>query len=143
MKSDKDLYTQIMPNELWKIYSSLDALFRGGGNSSSPRLFGPKGVRASDFHIATDSIEKIEMVLPDKTKGLSFSDSVERLQGIPIKGLVWKLPKGSELPKGLVVNYKTKNHPLINVEYKMSIFDLMAKLKLLALMMTKTEVKIR
>lgn len=85
----------------------------------------------------------MEMVLPDVTKGLSFSDSVERLQGIPIKGAVWKLPKGSELPKGLIVNYKSKDHPLINVEYKMSVFDLMAKLRLLASMMTKTEVKIR
>ncbi len=143
MQSDKDLYTQILPEELWKVYSSLDALFRGGGNSSSPRLLGPKGVRASDFHIVADPIERMEMVLPDTTKGLSFSDSIERLQGIPIKGTIWKLPKGSELPKGLVVNYKTKDHPLINVEYKMSVFDLMAKLKQLSAMMTKTEVKIR
>ncbi len=143
MKSDKDLYTQVMPADLWKVYSSLDALFRGGGNASSSRLFGPKGVRASDFYIVNDAEEQMEMVLPDKTKGLSFSSSIERLQGIPIKGTVWKLPKGTQLPKGLVVNYKTKDHPLINVEYKMSVLDLMAKLKVLASMLTKTEVKIR
>ncbi|MCE2029063.1 hypothetical protein [Sessilibacter corallicola] len=35
------------------------------------------------------------------------------------------------------------DHPLVNVEYKMSVLDLMAKLKVLASMMTKTEVKIR
>ncbi len=143
MKSDKDLYTQVKPEDIWKVYSSLDALFRGGGNQSSPRFYGPKGVRASDFNIIIDPIEKMEMVLPDRTKGLSFSDSVERLQGIPIKGVVWRLPKGTELPKGLVIHYKTKDHPLINVEYKMSVLDLMAKLKQLASLMTKTEFKIR
>ena len=35
------------------------------------------------------------------------------------------------------------DHPLVNVEYKMSVLDLMAKLKVLASMMTKTEVKIQ
>lgn len=143
MKSDKDLYTQIRPEELWKIYSNLDALFRGGGNNNSARLFGPKGIRASDFRIINDAEEQMEMVLPDRTKGLSFSSSIERLQGIPIKDTVWKLPKGTQLPKGLVVNYKTKDHPLINVEYKMSVLDLMAKRKVLASIMEKTEVTIR
>lgn len=143
MKSDKDLYTQVNPEDIWTVYSSLDALFRGGGNQSTPRLYGPKGVRASDFNIMIDPIEKMEMVLPNITKGLSFSDSVERLQGIPIKGVIWRLPKGADLPKGLIINYKKKDHPLINVEYKMSVLDLMVKLKQLASLMIKTEFRVR
>jgi hypothetical protein len=57
--------------------------------------------------------------------------------------VVWRLPKGKLLPKGLGINYFTKDHPLINVEYRMSVMDLMLKLKLLADMMERTEVIIK
>ena len=88
MKSDKDLYTELKPEEIWRVYSHVDALFRGGGNQSSPRLCGHKGVRARDFNIFFDHQENLEMVLPDKTKGLSFSDSIARLKNIPVRGTV-------------------------------------------------------
>ena len=143
MKSDKDLYTELKPEEIWKVYRNVEALFRGGGNQGSPRLYGSKGVRARDFKIFFDHRENLEMVLPDKTKGLSFADSIERLENLPVRGTVWCLPKGTKLPKGLVINYKDLDHPLVNVEYKMTVLELMAKLKQLAILMEKTEVTIR
>src|SRR5579872_4873081 len=91
----------------------------------------------------TIMLKKMEMVLPDPHKGLSFADSIERLRAIPIRGVVWKLPKGKILPSGLLINYRTKDHPLINVARRMSDMDLMLKLKALSEMMERTEVTIK
>ncbi len=71
MTSDKDLYTQIAPNEVWQVYRDLAALFRGGGSATETRLIGQHGLRANDFTIIYDHVEKMEMVLPDPHKGLS------------------------------------------------------------------------
>jgi hypothetical protein len=143
MRSDKDLYTQLKPEEVWQVYRDVEAIFKGGGSSTSAKMFGQQGVRAKDFTIIYDPIEQMEMVHPDRTKGLSFSDSIDRLKNLPIRGVVWKLSKGKMLPKGLIINYQAKNHPLINVEYRMSVLDLMVKLKQLADLMEKTEVTIK
>lgn len=75
MESKEDLYTTIQPEDVWKVYQNIEALFRSGGNRAEPKLVGPKGVRARDFHITYDDDDAcIEVVLPNKTKGLSFSD---------------------------------------------------------------------
>lgn len=143
MTSDKDLYTSLPPDEVWQVYSNVEALFRGGGSMTSAKLLHQHGPRANDFTIVYDTIEQMEMVIQASNKGLSFSDSVERLKQIPIRGVVWRLPKGKILPKGLIINYLTKDHPLINVEHRMSVMDLMLKLKALAEMMERTEVIIK
>jgi hypothetical protein len=75
-------------------------------------------------------------------KGLSFSSNLQRLRDIPIPGRVWLLPRGSELPDGLTINYKTIDRPLLNVSRKMKMSDLVAKLKELEAMMKDTGVKI-
>jgi hypothetical protein len=143
MISDKDLYTQIRPEEVWQVYRDVEAIFKGGGSSTSAKMHGQQGIRAKDFTIIYDPLEQMEMVCPDRTKGLSFSDSIDRLKHLPIRGVVWRLPKGRMLPKGLVINYQTRDHPLINVEYRMSVMDLMVKLKQLADLMERTEVTIK
>lgn len=85
------------------------------------------------------------MVYPNPTKGLSFSDSIKRLRSIPIKGVVWRLAKGTEIPKGLVINYKNNNtdHPLFNVGEPMSVTDLMLKLKYVSSKMEPTNERIK
>ncbi len=143
MKSEDDLYTTLAPDEVWKIYWSIECLFRGGGSRGNPNLIGPKGPRAKDFDIRYDAEERIEMVFPNQSKGISFSDNIPRLQKLGISGVIWKLPKDSIIPKGLVINYKTKDHPLINVQYKMSSLELEAKLKVVSQQMIPSEVKIK
>ena len=59
----------------------------------------------------------------------------------PIPGRVWLLPRGSKLPEGLVINYKTIDHPLLNVSRKMTMSELIAKLKEVEAMMKDTGVK--
>lgn len=143
MKSEDDLYTTLSPDEIWKVYWNIDFLFRGGGSRDNPNLIGTKGPRARDFDIRYDTEERIEMVFPNPRKGLSFSDNIPRLQSLGISGVVWKLPKNSIIPKGLVINYKTKDHPLINVQHKMSSLELEAKLKVIAQQMIPSEVRIK
>lgn len=100
MQNQSDVYTTIGPAELWRVYDNLEGLFRGGGNSVSPQLVRAHGPRASDFSMIYDVTERCQIVIPDASKGLSFSDSVERLERIPIAGRVWLLPKGVQLPEG-------------------------------------------
>ena len=52
------------------------------------------------------------------------------------------MPRDSELPDGLTINYKTIDHPLLNVSRKMKMSDLVAKLKELEAVMKDTGVKI-
>ena len=145
VKIGNDLYTEISPNEIWKLYSHLHGIFSGSGNTTSPKLISPKGPRARDFDIRYDHNEKMEMVYPNPTKGLSFSDSIERLRNIPIKGAVWVLPKDTDIPKGLVINYKNNktDHPLFNVGEPMSVTDLMLKLQYVASKMKPTNERIK
>ncbi|VAW86532.1 hypothetical protein MNBD_GAMMA17-2272 [hydrothermal vent metagenome] len=145
VKIGNNLYTEISPDEIWKLYSHVNGLFSGGGNTSSSKLISPKGPRARDFDIRYDDDEKMEMVYPNTTKGLSFSDSIERLRNIPIKGVVWMLPKDAEIPKGLVINYKNKDtdHPLFNVGEPISVTDLILKLKYIASQMVSTKERIK
>jgi hypothetical protein len=143
MKSKEDLYTTIQPDDVWKVYQNIEALFRSGGNRKNAKLIGPKGIRARDFDIIFDQEACLEVVLPNEKKGLSFSDNVPRLQKLGISGVVWKLPEGSKIPKDLVINYKTKDHPLIGVGKKISVIELEAKLKVIAEQMEPTEVRIK
>jgi hypothetical protein len=83
--------------------------------------------------------ERCQLVIPDATKGLSFSDSIERLTGIPIAGRVWLLPRGSQLPEGLIFNYRTKDHPLLNVSRRMSVVELTTKLTAVSSLLRPTD----
>ncbi|WKJ91435.1 hypothetical protein QZJ86_04695 [Methylomonas montana] len=104
---------------------------------------GKETVRPADFNIQFDKSLGEYVVYPDITKGLSFSNSIQRLKDIPIKGKVWLLPRDTQLPEDLVVNYNTIDHPLINVSKKMTVATLISKLKELEKMMTNTGVTIR
>ena len=90
---------------------------------------GKETVRPADFNIQFDKSLGECVVYPDVTKGLSFSNSIQRLKDIPIKGKVWLLPRDTQLPEDLVVNYNTIDHPLINVSKKMTVATLISKLK--------------
>ena len=72
----KGQFTMIGPDEIWKLYNSLQGIFRGGGNTNSPKLARSDGPRKTDLHIIFDPIAEQEMVHPDKTKGLSFADNI-------------------------------------------------------------------
>lgn len=143
------MYIQIDRDDIWDVYtkeSAVDGLYRGGGNGSTPRMYksenGAETVRPADFKILFDNGTGEYVVYPDITKGLSFSNSLQRLKDIPIKGKVWLLPRNADLPEGLVINYKTLDHPLLNVGKKMSVGDLVVKLKQLEKSMKATGVSI-
>jgi hypothetical protein len=143
------MYIQIQRENVWQVYTeeiAKDGLLRGGGNMSSAKMFksnsGEESVRPADFKIVFDAASGEHIVYPDVTKGLSFSSNLQRLRDIPIPGRVWLLPRDSELPHGLTINYKTIDHPLLNVSHKMKMSDLVAKLKELEAMMKDTGVKI-
>jgi hypothetical protein len=143
------MYIQIQRANVWQVYTeqiAKDGLLRGGGNMSSAKMFksnnGEESVRPADFKIAFDAASGEHIVYPDVTKGLSFSSNLQRLRDIPIPGRVWLLPRDSELPDGLTINYQTIDHPLLNVSRKMKMSDLVAKLKELEAMMKDTGVKI-
>ncbi len=143
MKIIDNLYTTLLPEEVWKVYADVEGLFRSGGNRKDSKLIGPKGIRARDFLVAFDDEDCMDVVMPHNGKGLSFSDNIPRLQRLGISGVVWCLPKDAVIPRGLVVNYKNKDHPMINVETKMTLIELEAKLKVLAQQMIPTEVRIK
>jgi hypothetical protein len=140
---NSDKYTTIQPDELWHVYSDVAAIFRGGGGPTSPKLIGAKGPSARHLDIVYDSVECIELVVPNRAKGLSFSDSVERLQRLNIGGEVWMLPRGATLPRGLVFNYLEIDHPLLNAGVRMSVMEFSAKALVLAHQMVRTGIRIR
>lgn len=113
------MYTTLAPHEVWSAYTN-GKIFKGGGNSSEPKMVRQNRLRAADFDIETDAKTGVAWVLPNPRKGLSFSDSVQRLEQLKINGHIWEFPAPEELPDGLVINYKDKNHPLINVSRKMT-----------------------
>lgn len=136
-------YTTLGPDKIWKFYSDLAGLYRGGGNSNSPKILRADGPRAKDVTIIFDSNHEIEMVIPNPSKGLSFSSNIQKLANNPvISGHVWVLPKGESLPEGLVFNVKDKNHPLLNVSRKMSLSEFTEKLKVLSTKLEQTHIKI-
>ncbi|MBU6953660.1 hypothetical protein [Hahella sp. HN01] len=138
----KGQFTTIGPDEIWKIYNNLHGIFRGGGNSKSPKLVRADGPRRKDLDVRIDPDSGLEMVYPNPIKGLSFADSVDTLARKSLEGHVWLLPKGSKIPKNLVFNIKDKDHPLLNVSKPMSVLELTALLTELADLMVACDVKI-
>ena len=143
------MYIQIPREQTWEVYTqdiAKDGLLRGGGNASSAKMFksteGEESVRPADFKIVYDAASGEHFVYPDITKGLSFSNSFQRLRDIPIPGRVWVFPRDRELPEGLVINCKTIDHPLLNVSRKMKMSELIQKLKDMQSMMKDTGVKV-
>ena len=143
------MYIQINRDDIWNVYTKPKApegLFRGGGNKASPKMYktenGNDAVRPADFNIQYDKAQGEYMVYPDVTKGLSFSNSIQRLKDIPIQGKVWQLPRDKKLPEDLVINFNTIDHPLINVGKKMTVTKLISTLKELEMMMQYTGVNI-
>ncbi len=129
-KVEDSKYTVLGPDDLWKFYSSLAGLFRGGGNTTNPKILRANGPRTKDVTIVYDSDHEIEMVIPNPSKGLSFAGNIEKLSKDPIiSGQVWVLPFGRSLPEGLVFNVKDETHPLLNVSRRMSLPEFTAKLR--------------
>lgn len=85
------MYIQIERENIWQVYTTeiaKDGLLRGGGNTSSAKMFksnnGEESVRPADFKIVFDAPSGEHFVYPDLTKGLSFSSNLQRLRDIPI-----------------------------------------------------------
>jgi hypothetical protein len=93
--------------------------------------------------IIYDTDQEIEVVVPDPTKGISFSDNVQRLSQNPIiSGHVWILPQTETLPEGLVFNVRDRVHPLLNVGRRMSLVEFVEKLRVLSVKMKYANVRI-
>lgn len=132
------MYIQIDRDDIWDVHTkenAFEGLLRGGGIATSAKMYksenGEETVRPADFKIIFDKSVGQYMVYPDVTKGLSFSSSLQRLKDIPVRGKVWRLPRDSKIPDGLVINYQTIDHPLVNVKEKMTVPALIEKLKAL------------
>lgn len=138
----KGQFTTIGPDEIWKIYSNLHGIFRGGGNTKAPKIVRADGPRRKDLDVRIDPNSGLEMVYPNATKGLSFSDSVDTLAKKALEGQVWVIPKGSKIPGDLVFNIKDKDHPLLNVSKPMTVLELTALLTELAALMKPCDLKI-
>jgi hypothetical protein len=144
------MFITIPGDSLWSVYTkdkAPDGIYRGGGNASSPRVVktddeGKNSVRRSDFDIKFDESTKTDVAYPNPTLGLSFSSTVDRLRIRKITGKVWRLPRNARLPPGLVVNYNDIEHPLINAAYKMTVDELVEKLKQLEALMENTGITI-
>ena len=120
-----------------------DGLFRGGGNAASAKLYKDGEVRPADFDIQYDRGLQANVVSPNNSKGLSFASNIVRLEALPIRGKVWRLPREVPLPEGLVMNYRDAEHPLLNVAVQMKVSDLIEKLKQLQALMEYTGVTVR
>ena len=136
-------YTVLRPEDLWHFYLGAAALYRGGGGLLGPKLLRANGPRTQDVTVIFDADQEIEVVVPDTTKGLSFSDSVQKLSQRPtISGHVWMLPRTESLPEGLVFNVKERDHPLLNVGRRMSLVEFAEKLRVLSGKMQYARVRI-
>lgn len=142
IKLEKGKFTTLGPDEIWKLYNNLHGIFRGGGNTKAPKIVRADGPRRKDLDVRLNTDSGLEMVYPNQTKGLSFSDSVETLASKALEGQVWMIPKNSKIPDGLVFNIKDYNHPLLNVSEEMSVLQLTALLTELANLMIPCDVKI-
>ena len=148
----KDIYLQINPEDVWSHFGSLSGVLRGGGGAPRPAGAGPKLVtgnvlKAKDFLVVHENGEKF--VLPHTGSGLSFSTTLERLEGKTgaprILGRVWKLEKGTTIPDGLCVNFDRNepDHPMISVSRKMRVSDAIELFDVLASKMKPTNVKLK
>jgi len=135
---DQDIWLELGPSDIWKHYNNLNYIIRGSGNSTSAKL---DKYRQRDLSIEYNTTGEV-IICPSPTKGISFATTLERLESIPIRGYVWKLPKNSRIPEGLIFNVKDKDHPLLNVSRKMSENEFLIKLKDLSRHMVKTNYKI-
>jgi hypothetical protein len=100
MHSDSK-YTILVPNDLWKFYTGIAGIYRGGGNGSDSKILRASGPRARDITIVYDPDHEIEMVIPNPSKGLSFASNIKKLSKNPIiSGHVWVLQKGKVYLKG-------------------------------------------
>lgn len=138
----KNKFTTLGPDEIWKLYHNLHGIFRCGGNTKSPKLVRADGPRRKDLDVRIDPTTGLEMVYPNSTKGLSFSDSLLSLASKRLEGQVWMIPRHSRIPRGLVFNVKDYDHPLLNVSEPMSVIQLTALLAELASVMVPCDVKI-
>ena len=142
IKLEKGKFTTLGPNEIWKLYNNLHGIFRGSGNKKAPKIVRADGPRRKDLDFRIDSSTGLEMVYPNPTKDLSFSDSVQTLASKSLEGQVWMIPKNSVIPRGLVFNIKDYDHPLLNVSDVMSVLQLTALLTELASLMVPCDIKI-
>ena len=136
-------YITIAPGDLWKIFVQL-RIYKGGGNATSPKMFGPNGPRDSDFDIRLHETTRVPWVYPNKTKGLSFAGSISRLERFRISGVVYEIRSEDlqELPHGLVIHYRDLDHPLINVAEPMPVVKAICLFSYLGKLMKSTGVKI-
>ena len=138
----KGQYTTIAPQDIWKIYSKFHGVFRGGGNTKSPKLVRADGPRRSDLDIRVDQQTGIEMVYPNPIKGISFADSVRTLADKMVEGQVWVIPSNKKIEGDLIFNIKDESHPLLNVSRPMPVIELTVLLTKLALLMKPCDIKI-
>lgn len=142
IKLEKGKFTTLGPDEIWKLYNNLHGIFRGSGNLKTPKIVRADGPRRQDLDIRIDPNTGLEMVYPNPTKGLSFSDSIDTLANKSLEGQVWMIPKNTNIPQGLVFNIKDYDHPLLNVADKISVLQLTALLTELAALMVPCDIKI-
>lgn len=138
----KGQFTTVGPDEIWKIYNNLHGIFRGGGSTKAPKIVRADGPRRKDLDIRLDPATGLEMVYPNRTKGLSFADSVDTLANKKLEGQVWVITKGKRIPGDLVFNIKDFDHPLLNVSKPMTVLELTALLLNLAELMEPCDVRI-
>ncbi|MCF6257713.1 MAG: hypothetical protein L3K25_15685 [Gammaproteobacteria bacterium] len=138
----KGQFTTIGPEEIWKIYTNCHGIFRGGGNTKAPKIVRADGPRRKDLDIRVDPDTGLETVYPNRTKGLSFADSIQTLAEKKLEGQVWVIPKGSDIRGDLVFNIKDSDHPLLNVSKPMSVLDMTTLLTELASLMEPCDLKI-
>lgn len=148
-KIDNELWLELDNESLWKGISGLSIAYKGDGNTTNPKLYKPRsparphGFKRKDLTIRPNSTGVL-IVHPNPTIGISFSTTIDRLERLNISGVVWKLPKNTLLPDGLVFNLKSsdKEHPLLNVSKQMPLREFITKLDALAKIMLKTNHKI-
>jgi len=140
---DNELWIELDNSSLWNSISGLSIVLRGGGNATNPKLHKSGRLRVDDVVIRQNK-NGIDYIFPNPTKGISFSTTIDRIASTPIRGIVWKLPKNTLLPEGLVFNLKSKenDHPLLNASREMPLAEFIDKLNFLASKMIKTNHKV-
>lgn len=135
---DKELWVELNNDTLWDTISGLAIAYKGGGNTTSPKF----KARPADLDIVEQGQKTY--VIPNSRKGISFATTFERIERTKIRGHVWKIPKGTHLPFGLIFNVNTSemDHPLLNVSTKMTVDEFMGALNSLSQKMQKTNYKL-
>jgi hypothetical protein len=91
-----------VPDDVYFVASDLFRL----GNATSPRL---DHVRTKDVDIY--QIEAGELMVRANRKGISLL--TERRLSTFVGGWIWKLPKGTELPAGLILRQDRPDHYML------------------------------